>query len=73
MCRMSTDVQYEQGTFSVEMRMCSANRTHHQYEGECAVRARNIIRSNEDVQNERGTSSDGMRMCSTREEHHQYE
>ena len=43
-------MQYESGTLSVQVRMCSTSKAHLQYKPGCAVGIRHIFSMSEDVQ-----------------------
>ena len=73
LCSVSEDMQYKSGTSSVQTRMCSMGKAHHQYKPGCAVRVRHIFSRSEDKQYESSTSSAWVRMYSTNQAHHQYE
>ena len=51
-CTDQSDYQDEGGTLSVRTRVCSANLSHHQYDGEYAVQTSHIISKDESVQQE---------------------
>ena len=53
MCSTSDDMQYESGTSSVQVRMCSMSEAHLQYKRECAAGIRHIISTRKDVQYKR--------------------